>query len=154
DLVVHRILKAVLRGPLPEEWVQRLRETLPEIAGSSSRNERVADEAEREVVEWKKLAYMAERIGEEIDGFIESVTAIGFFVELTDLFVVGLVHVSTLPRDRYHFVERRHILKGERSGVVFRIGAPVRVRLDRVDQPQRRVDFSLVDAPRLRSGRR
>ncbi len=154
DLVVHRILKAVLRGPLPEEQVQRLRETLPGIAASSSRSERVADEAEREVVEWKKLAYMAERIGEEFDGFIASVTPFGFFVELTDLFVEGLVHLSTLPRDRYHFVERRHILRGERTATVFRIGAPVRVRLDRVDQPQRRVDFSLVGEPVIERSRR
>jgi ribonuclease R len=90
---------------------------------------------------------MAERIGEEFDGFIASVASFGFFVEITDLFVEGLVHVSSLPKDRYHFVERRQILRGERSGAVFRIGAPFRVRLDRVDQPQRRVDFSPVDLP-------
>ena len=154
DLIVHRILKEVLHGPLPPGRAERLREVLPGIASSSSRSERVADEAEREVVEWKKLAYMAERIGEEFDGFIASVAPFGFFVELTDLFVEGLVHVSTLPRDRYQFVERRQILRGDRSGVVFRIGEPVRVRLDRVDQPQRRVDFSLVDHPKPRRSRR
>ena len=147
DLVVHRILKQALRGQFPEERARQLRQALPIIAAASSRSERVADDAEREVVEWKKLAYMAERIGEEFDGFIASVAPFGFFVEITDLFVEGLVHVSALPKDRYHFVERRQILRGERSGAVFRIGAPFRVRLDRVDQPQRRVDFSPVDLP-------
>jgi ribonuclease R len=81
------------------------------------------------------MAYMAERIGEEFDGFIASVAPFGFFVEITDLFVEGLVHVSSLPKDRYHFVERRHILRGERSGAVFRIGAPFRVRLVQHSHP-------------------
>ena len=99
------------------------------------------------MVVWKTLAYMAERVGEAFDGFISSVTPFGFFVEITDLFVEGLVHLSTLPEDRYLFVERRQILKGERTGRTYRIGTPFRVRVDRVNQPQRRLDFSPADAP-------
>ena len=104
------------------------------------------------MVEWKKLAYLAGRVGETFDGYIASITPFGSFVELTNLFVEGLVHISTLPQDRYHFVERKHILKGERTGTVYRIGAPCRVRLDRVNEPQRRVDFSPagVTAPPVR----
>ena len=148
DLMVHRILREVLAGGRPpedrREWLCR---ELPEIALQSSRTERTADEAEWEVVEWKKLAYMSERVGEIFDGFVSSVTPFGFFVEIADLFVEGLVHISTLPEDRYVFVERRQILKGERTGRTYRIGAPFRVRVDRVNEPQRRLDFSPADAP-------
>ncbi len=148
DLMVHRILREVLSGGRPpEDRREWLRRELPEIALQSSRTERTADDAEWEVVEWKKLAYMAERVGEAFDGFISSVTPFGFFVEITDLFVEGLVHLSTLPEDRYLFVERRQILKGERTGRTYRIGTPFRVRVDRVNQPQRRLDFSPADAP-------
>ena len=143
DLVVHRILKETLRSGRPAEArLELLRQTLPDVALRSSRTERTADEAEWEVVEWKKLAYMAGRVGETFEGFIASLTPFGFFVEISDLLVEGLVHISTLPKDRYHFVERKQILKGERTGAVYRIGAPFRVRIDRVNEPQRRVDFS------------
>ncbi len=143
DLVVHRILKEGVQSKrLSEDRLEALRQMLPNVASHSSRCERTADEAEWEVVEWKKLAYLAGRVGETFDGYIASITPFGFFVELTNLFVEGLVHISTLPQDRYHFVERKHILKGERTGTVYRIGAPCRVRLDRVNEPQRRVDFS------------
>jgi len=155
DLVVHRILKEDLRTKrLPEDRLEALRAMLPDIASRASRCERTADEAEYEVVEWKKLAYLSEKVGETFEGFIGSVAPFGFFVELTNLFVEGLVHISTLPRDRYHFVERKHILKGERSGMVYRIGAPFRVRLDRVNEPQRRVDFSPAEIPSISSARK
>jgi ribonuclease R len=143
DLVVHRILREVLRrGRPPEDRLARLRAELPDVALHASRTERTADEAESEVVDRKKLAYMAERLGEVFDGFISSITPFGFFVEISNLFVEGLVHVSSLPEDRYHFVERKQILKGEGTGRTFKIGAPFKVRLDRVDEPQRRIDFS------------
>lgn len=149
DLVVHRILRGVMASGRPEEErIEALRRELPEIAARSSRTERTADDAEWEVVEWKKLAYMAERVGEVFEGFIASVVPFGFFVEISDLFVEGLVHISTLPQDRYQFVERKQILKGERSGAVYRIGAPFRVRVDRVNEPQRRVDFSPAEGER------
>jgi ribonuclease R len=147
DLMVHGILREVLSGRRPgEDRVAWLRRELPQVALQSSRTERTADEAEWEVVEWKKLAYMSERVGETFNGFISSITSFGFFVEISDLFVEGLVHVSTLPEDRYHFVERKQLLKGERSGAIYRIGAPFRVRVVRVNEPQRRLDFSPADA--------
>ncbi len=157
DLMVHRILREVLQGGRPPEARrERLRRELPEIALQSSRTERIADEAEWEVVERKKLAYMADRVGEVFDGFVSSVTRFGFFVEIADLFAEGLVHISTLPDDRYTFVERRQILKGERTGRTYKIGMPFRVRVDRVNQPQRRVDFSPAEAaaPPRRRGKR
>ena len=150
DLTVHRILKEVLgHEKMEEERKEALRTLLPGIAARSSQTERTADEAEWEVVEWKKLAFLADKVGETFEGFIASVAPFGFFVELTDLFVEGLVHVSTLPRDRYHFVERKQILKGERTGAVYRIGTPFRVRLDRVNEPQRKVDFSPAEGPAI-----
>ena len=158
DLVVHRILKEAMRQKrLSEDRLEELRRELPGIASHSSRCERTADEAEWEVVEWKKLAYLAPRVGETFDGYIASVAPFGFFVELTNLFVEGLVHISTLPKDRYQFVERKQILKGERTGTTFRIGAPFRVKLDRVNEPQRRVDFSpaevAIRAPGKKKGK-
>ena len=158
DLTVHRILREALSGQRPpEDRRESARSDLTEIALQSSRTERTADEAEWEVVEWKKLAYMANRVGETFDGFISSIMPFGFFVEISELFVEGLVHITALPEDRYQFVERKQILKGERTGTVYRIGAPFRVRVDRVNQPQRRLDFSPADAgaPRRRGkGRR
>jgi ribonuclease R len=157
DLVVHRILREVLRrGRPPEDRLARLRAELPDTALHSSRTERTADEAESEVVERKKLAYMAERLGEVFDGFISSITPFGFFVEIANLFVEGLVHISSLPEDRYHFVERKQILKGEGTGRTFKIGAPFKVRLDRVDEPQRRIDFSPAEGggPERTGGRK
>jgi ribonuclease R len=156
DLVVHRILReAVFRGGVGEERAEELRREMPGVAAHSSRTERTADEAEWEVVEWKKLAYLAERVGETFDGFIASVTPFGFFVEIPDLFVEGLVHVSTLPRDRYHFLERRQVLQAERTGTTYRVGMAFPVRLDRVNEPQRRVDFSPAESPEPpRRGRR
>jgi len=147
DLMVHRILREVLAGGRPpEDRRERLHRELPEIALQSSRTERTADEAEWEVVELKKLAYMAGRVGETFDGFISSVAPFGFFVEISDLFVEGLVHLSTLPEDRYSFAERKQILKGERTGRTYRIGTPFKVRVDRVNEPQRRLDFSPAGA--------
>lgn len=147
DLVVHRILKAQLgAGSLPKETTQHQRESLPEIATHCSRTERTADDAEWEVVEWKKLSYLSERVGEVFDGYISSVAPFGFFVEIGDLFVEGLVHVSTLSRDRYSFLERKHLLRGERAGVTYKIGDEVRVRLVKVQPHQGRVDFSLANS--------
>ena len=108
--------------------------------------ERNADDAEWELVEWKKTAFMAGRVGEEFDGFIISAHPFGFFVELQEYFISGLVKIESLPGDRFRFLEKKQILKGERFGRVFKLGDQVRVRVDRVDQFHLKVEFSLTEA--------
>ena len=145
DLVVHRILKDVLAKKLKEKDIERLATTLPEIALYTSGRERLAMEAEREIVRLKKIQFMQDKVGEEFDGFITGVTPHGFFVELVELFVEGMVHVSTLPQDFYRFVEKHHTLAGEHGRRVFRIGDRVRVRVARVSTERKQIDFVLAE---------
>ncbi len=115
------------------------------IADDCSLTERRAAEAERELVEWKKVKFMSERVGDEFDALIISTTKFGFFVELDDLFVEGLVPIDTLPGDRYTYHENARKIIGERTRRDFSIGDTVRVRLDRVDAVERKLQFSLVE---------
>lgn len=138
DLVVHRILSATLDGTsLPQM-------DLRTIADECSETERRAADAERELVEWKKVKFMAERLGDEFDALIISTGKFGFFVELEELFVEGLVPIETLPADRYGYHENTRKIIGERSRRTFSIGERVRVRLDRVDAVERKLQFSLA----------
>ncbi len=148
DLVVHRILKAALLAGGEEKRPSKLlaiaTERLGEVAEHTSKRERVAMEAERDVVEMKKLQYMQQHLGEEFDGYISGVTGFGFFVELEELFVEGLVHVSTLADDLYNFVEKQHSLIGQHSRRVFRIGDVARVKVASVSPATRRIEFVLA----------
>jgi len=139
DLVVHRILAAALEGGAGPE-----RETLEAIAQECSEAERRADEAERELVEWKKLKFMAERLGDEFEALVISTSKSGLSVELEELFVEGLVPIETLPGDRFGYQESTRRIVGLRTRRAFRIGDRLRVRLDRVDALQRQFQFSLV----------
>jgi ribonuclease R len=145
DLVVHRILKTLLAGQLKEKDRDRLAATLPDRAAHASARERQAMEAEREIVTLKKIQFMQDKVGEEFESFISSVTPQGFFVELVELFVEGMVHVSTLPSDFYRFLEKQHTLVGEHGRRAFRMGDQVRVRVARVDAELRQVDFVLAE---------
>lgn len=151
DLVVHRILRRLLRskGSTPEDEAG-----LAEIAEHCSRQERRADEAERELVELKKIQFLEEHLGEEYSGHVSGVTRFGFFVELEEYFVEGLVPLTSLRDDYYVFDERRHTLQGERTGRRFRLGDRVRVRVENTSVELRRVDFSLVDDSRTAPRRR
>jgi ribonuclease R len=145
DLIVHRILSAWLDGGTAREL------TTPEvtrIAEESSQSERRAADAERELVEWKKAKFMEERVGEEFDALIVSTAKFGFFVELVDLFIEGLVPVDTLPGDRYLYNENVRKIVGERTRWEYAIGQRVRVTLDRVDALQRQLQFSVVEPVR------
>jgi ribonuclease R len=150
DLVVHRILKAVLAlaesrgGRQAEKRLSLATHNLSEIGEQTSKRERTAMEAERDIVELKKAQYMLQHVGEEFDGFITGVTGFGLFVELEELFVEGLVHVSTLDDDLYTFVENRHSLVGRNRGRVLRIGDRARVRVAAVSPATRRIEFVLV----------
>jgi len=140
DLMVHRILANLIAGKQPR-WDE---EHLRAVCNQCSDFERRAAEAERELVEWKKAKFMIDRVGEEFPGLIISTTRFGFFVELEELFIEGLVPIETLPGDRYTFHENTRKVIGERSRREFSIGDRVDVRLDRVDAVEKKLQFSLV----------
>jgi ribonuclease R len=120
-------------------------EELHDIAEESSQSERRADEAERELMEWKKAKFMQDRVGEDFDGLIISVTKFGFFVELTDLFVEGLVPLSTLTEDRYTYHETTRQIIGQRTRKTFHLGQRVRVLVDRIDPVEKKIQFALLE---------
>ncbi|HEY8552196.1 MAG TPA: ribonuclease R [Thermaerobacter sp.] len=145
DLVVHRIVKElVTRGSLPPERVEQLEAILPEIADHCSQQERVAEEAERESVDLKKVQFMVDKVGETYRGIISGVAPFGLFVTLPNL-VEGLVHVSTLTDDYYHYEEKLYSLVGERTRRTFRLGDEVEVVVAKVDPAARTVDLVLAE---------
>ncbi len=118
---------------------------LHEIADESSQSERRADEAERELMEWKKMKFMEERIGDEFDGLIVSVTKFGMFIELNDMFIEGLVPLGSLTDDHYLYHENTRQIIGQRTRKTYSMGDPARVLVDRIDRMQRRIQFALVE---------
>jgi ribonuclease R len=143
DLVVHRALRALRRGEASGE--AELREALPEMGRHLSEMERRATEAERELVEWKKVRFMADKLGEVYKGYVTGVQAFGLFVELDEIYIQGLVHVSSMTDDYYQFNEKKHLLTGENTRKVYRLGDRVEVQVVRVDLERRQIDFALVD---------
>ncbi len=141
DLLVHRLLGSVLDGKaspydLPE---------LHEMCDSSSDTERRAAEAERELVEWKKTKFMLDRVGEDFNALIISTQKFGFFVELEDMFIEGLVPIESLRGDRFFYMEKTRQIVGERTNRKFAIGDSVRVCLDRADAVEKKLQFSLLE---------
>ncbi|WP_455230156.1 ribonuclease R [Geopseudomonas aromaticivorans] len=161
DLLVHRAIRSVIRSKRATEKVRRVGAAsmpkariypydegrLEQLGVQCSMTERRADEATRDVVNWLKCEYMRERVGERFPGVVTAVTGFGLFVELTDIYVEGLVHVTALPGDYYHFDPVHHRLSGERSGRSFRLGDTVEVLVARVDLDERKIDFELGDTP-------
>jgi ribonuclease R len=145
DLVVHRALRELRHGRMTRARLEELEEDLPEMARHTSDRERRADDAERELLQWKKVRFMADKVGDEFTGYITGVTAFGLFIELVEHFVEGLVHISTMANDYYRFVERAHILRGENTGREYRLGDRVTVQVIRVDMERRQVDLGLVE---------
>ena len=151
DLMVHRILSNWLDGREPVWAEERLRA----IAADNSATERRADEAERELVEWKKARFMEERVGEQFQALIISTTRFGLFVELEQFFVEGLVPIDTLPGDRFTYNENTRKIIGHRTRREYSIGDRVEVMLDRVDTMERKLQFSVVeDSRKPRAGRK
>jgi ribonuclease R len=152
DLVVHRGLRALRegrRGDLPP------RETLADMGRHLSDMERRAMEAERELVEWKKVRFMSGKLGEIYNGYVTGVQTFGLFVELDEVYVQGLVHVSSMGDDFYVYNDKAHVLKGENSKKVYRLGDRVKIQVVRVDLERRQIDFALADVlERTRAGAR
>lgn len=142
DLLVHRAIRKILRHQLK---TQESDNQLEKYGVHCSMTERRADDATREAIDWLKCEFMLDEVGEEFTGVISAVTSFGFFVELKDIYVEGLVHISSLQNDYYQFDPIKHALLGERSGKQYRLGDVVEVRVVRVDLDERKIDFILKD---------
>jgi ribonuclease R len=143
DLLLHRSIKhALLKGS--SDGFRYSPVEMATMCTQCSEKERRADEAQREVDERYRSAWMEQHVGSEFDGVVSGVTSFGLFVELNDSKVNGLVHVTQLPHDYYHFDPLRKSLKGERKGLGWRLGDPVRVMVMRASVEDRRIDFKLV----------
>ncbi len=146
DLLVHRAIRHLLRGE-PREDYPYTEEKMTRFGEHCSATERRADEATRDAVDWLKCEFMMDRVGEEFDGIISGVTSFGVFVELDQIYVQGLVHITSLADDYYHFDPMHHRLTGERAGRVYRLGDPIRVQVARVNLDDRKIDFEPISAP-------
>lgn len=144
DLLVHRAIIHRLEGGSPAEFRYN-HGHLQQIGESCSMTERRADEATRDAIAWLKCEYMLDKVGMEFDGLITAVTGFGLFIELSEIHVEGLVHVTALPGDYYHFDPAHHRLSGERTGRRFRLADPVRVRVVQVNLDERKIDFELAE---------
>jgi ribonuclease R len=145
DLVVHRTLRESRHTVMNTARREELNEELPDVARHTSEMERRADEAERELLQWKKVRFMADKVGDEFDGYVTGVAPFGLFVELVEHYVEGLVHISSMADDYYRFVEQLHVLTGENTKKTYRLGDRVRVQVVRIDLERRQVDLGLVD---------
>ncbi|WP_426150388.1 ribonuclease R [Pseudomonas sp. DC3000-4b1] len=168
DLLVHRAIRSVIRSkretphvvragaaPMPKARIYPYDEAaLDQLGEQCSMTERRADEATRDVVNWLKCEFMKDRVGEVFPGVITATTGFGIFVELTDIYIEGLVHVTALPGDYYHYDQVHHRLTGERTGRSFRLGDSVQVRVMRVDLDERKIDFELADKQAEKPGAR
>jgi ribonuclease R len=161
DLLVHRGIRSLIRSEKAAEHVQRIEGTPPiparrifpydtqamAVHGEHcSLTERRADDATREVQAWLKCEYLLEHVGDAFDGVISAVTSFGLFVELVDIYIEGLVHVTALPGDYYNFDASHQRLTGERTGRSFQLGGKVRVQVARVDLDDRKIDLELLEA--------
>jgi len=144
DLLVHRAIRHIIRGGKPGRYDYD-RQAMIRLGAITSAHERRAEEATRDVEAWLKCQYMVDRQGEVYDGVVTGVTNFGLFVQLKELMVDGLVHVTSLPNDYYHYDAGRQQMVGERTGRTFALGEALRVRVQRVDMETRRIDFRLAD---------
>lgn len=152
DLIIHRVIREVLEsGTLSDTRHEYLASRMSDIAQQSSERERVAVDAERETEALKKAQYMIDKVGEEFEGIISSVTGFGMFVEL-DNTVEGLIRLSDLTDDYYNFHERQFALVGERTSKIYRIGDEIKVRVARVNMEEHTIDFELLDMKPRKEG--
>ncbi len=147
DLLIHRGIHHVIQGGTADNFDYDYSDMVT-LGEQCSATERRAEDASRDVESWLKAEYMMDKVGETFDGIITSVTGFGLFVELHDIYVEGLVHVTNLDSDYYHFDPLKHHLLGERSGKRYRLGDPIRVQVARVDLDERKIDFMLPDGER------
>ncbi|GAC03850.1 ribonuclease R [Paraglaciecola chathamensis] len=159
DLVVHRALKATIDKKQQQKsktgGKAYTEEEVDALGEQCSMTERRADDATRDVSDWLKCEFMLDHVGDTFDGVIASVTSFGFFVRLTEFHIDGLVHISALDNDFYQFDETKQHLVGENSGIVYRLGDPLEVKVAGVNLDERKIDFVLANAPpKPKGGRR
>src|SRR5262249_27930403 len=147
DHPAHRQALAPLSGPIPLE-------ELHDIADECSQSERRADDAERDLMEWKKVKFMEHRVGEDFDSLIIRATKCGFFVELTDLFIEGLVPLDSLTDDRYVFHENTRQIIGQRNRRIYGLGQKIRVLVDRIDPVEKKIQFAVFEEKPQRAPKR
>jgi len=166
DLLVHRGIRSVIRSERKNKHVRRAKAgVIPakrvfpyDIAAmvvmgeTCSMTERRADDATREVEAWLKCEYLESHIGDEFDGVVAAVTSFGLFVELANIYIEGLVHISSLPSDYYHFDAGKQRLSGERSGRSFNLGDPVRVQVARVSLEDKKIDLEMLESGARKKG--
>ncbi len=140
DLLVHRAIRHIVRGGKPARFDYD-RKAMIRLGAITSAHERRAEEATRDVEAWLKCQYMQSHVGEVFEGVITSVTNFGLFVQISELMIDGLVHVTNLPNDYYHFDSGRQQMVGERTGKTFGLGEPMKVLVQRVDMETRKIDF-------------
>ncbi|MBU0653822.1 MAG: ribonuclease R [Gammaproteobacteria bacterium] len=143
DLLVHRAIRHLIRGGKVSDYKYSYKDMVT-LGEHCSMTERRADDATRDVTAWLKCEYMQEHVGESFSGIISGVTGFGLFVELSDIYVEGLIHITALTSDYYHFDPARHQLTGENSGRAYRLGDTIQVTVARVDLDERKIDFVLV----------
>lgn len=144
DLLVHRAIRHLVQRRRAADFAYSHAQ-MQTFGDHCSMTERRADEATRDVIDWLKCEYMQDKLGEEYEGIISSVTNFGLFIQLTEVYVEGLVHITGLPSDYYQFDPIHHRLVGERTHRAFRLGDAVRVKVARVDLDDRKIDFELTD---------
>lgn len=142
DLIVHRGIRYILQKKSSEKFYYE-EQTLTSLGEHCSMTERRADRATRAAVGWLKCEYMLDKVGQTFDGCIVDVTGFGVFVELDNIYIEGLVHITALKNDYYHYDHVHHLLRGKRSGRVYRLGDSIRVVVARVDLDSRKIDFIL-----------
>ncbi len=153
DLIIHRAIRHLLQGGKARDFPYRQAD-MESLGDHCSMTERRADEATRDAVSWLKCEYMMDKVGEVFDGIVTAVTGFGLFVELDEIYVEGLVHVTALENDYYHYDPVKHLLRGEHSGRTYRLADPIRVRVVRVDLDERKIDFVPADAGASREERK
>jgi ribonuclease R len=169
DLLVHRAIRSVIQSEQSSRYIKRVHNTntkpkqvgypysgeqMAVLGEHCSMAERRADEASWDVIGWLKCEYMQNHIGDQFWGTVNAVTSFGIFVELDDVFVEGLVHISALPGDYYHFDQAKNCLQGERSGRSFRLGDSLQIKVMRVDLDEKKIDFDLAEAGPKGGGRK
>jgi len=168
DLLVHRIIRSALHSAKEDRALRRAEDHKPdldfavqydmaqvlELGEHCSMTERRADEATRDVMAWLKCEYMSNQVGEEFEGIVSAVTGFGLFVELEDVFVEGLIHITGLPSDYYQFDAGKQRLTGERTRKTFRLGDRLRVRVARVDLDERKIDFELLSVEKRKRAKK
>lgn len=147
DLLVHRGIRHIVRGGDAESY-HYTENTMRAFGEHCSQTERRADEATRDAVDWLKCEFMMDKVGEVFEATITSVTGFGLFVELDKIYVEGLIHVTSLEHDYYHFDASHHRLVGERTGQVFRLGDHIVASVSKVNLEDKKIDFDLVSAQR------